>query len=83
MKPAFTLPRVALGVVAAALAAGCATVDEKSAAAEAKSPREYRTGSNIPVKDTSAPATPEERERALEQIRSLQRTGNPGKSGGG
>ncbi|MGZ5132572.1 MAG: hypothetical protein ACXWCU_17735 [Caldimonas sp.] len=78
MKPVFALPLVALGVALAALTTGCATVDDKSAA-EAKAPREYRTGSNIPVKDPSPPVTAEERERALEQIRSLQRTGNAGK----
>jgi hypothetical protein len=78
MKPAFLLPLVALGVALVASGTGCASVDDKSPA-EAKAPREYRTGSNIPVKDPAPPATAEERERALEQIRSLQRTGNSGK----
>lgn len=52
--------------------------DGKSSA-EAKAPREYRTGSNLPVKDAASPATAEERECAAEQIRSLQRTGSSGK----
>ena len=79
MKSALTLPAVVLGATLAALASGCAGVDDGKSSAEAKAPREYRTGSNIPVKDAAAPATAEERERAAEQIRSLQRTGASGK----
>ena len=48
---------------------------------EAKPSREYRTGSNIPVKDPAPPAADAERERAAEAIRGLQRTGS-GKPGG-
>ncbi len=74
-----------LGACAAAaliaLLAGCASIDDKSAP-EARPTREFRTGSNIPVKDTAPPATPEERERTAEQIRSIQRTGSGGKPGG-
>ena len=77
MKPSLPLPLVALGV-ALVVITGCANVEDKSTA-EAKAPREYRTGSNIPVKDAAPPATVEERERDLEHIRSLQRTGNTGK----
>lgn len=60
---------------------GCASIDDK-AAPEVKPTREFRTGSNIPVKDSAPPATPEERERTAEQIRSIQRTGSGGKPGG-
>ncbi len=74
MKSALALCSVVLG---ATLAAGCAGVDDKTAT-EAKAPREYRTGSNIPVKDPTPAATPEERERALEEIRRIQRTGSSG-----
>ena len=66
---------------AAMLFSGCAGIDDKSAA-EAKPAREFRTGSNIPIKDTAPPATPEERERTAEQIRALQRMGPMGKPGG-
>ena len=76
MKSALTLPAAVLGAALAALASGCAGFDDKTA--EAKAPREYRTGSNIPVKDSAPAATAEERERAAEAIRSLQRTGSSG-----
>jgi len=71
MKSALALSAALLGTT---LAAGCATVDDKTAA-EVKAPREYRTGSNIPVKDPAPPQTAEERERALEAIRAIQHTG--------
>jgi hypothetical protein len=74
MKSALALCTALLGSV---LAGGCAGVDDKSAT-EVKAPKEYRTGSNIPVKDATPPATPEERERALEEIRRLQQTGSSG-----
>ncbi len=63
------------------LLAGCASTDDKSAP-EPKPTREFRTGSNIPVKDPAQPTTQEERDRTAEQIRALQRTGGGGKSGG-
>ena len=76
------LPLIACAAAAAAmLFSGCAGIDDKSAT-EAKPAREFRTGSNIPVKDPAPPATPEERERTAEQIRALQRVGPTGKSGG-
>jgi type IV pilus biogenesis protein CpaD/CtpE len=62
-----------LAVLVAALAVGCAAVDEgNKGPAEPVSQREYRTGSNIPVRDVK-PATEEERARAVEQARELQR----------
>ena len=76
MKFALTLPAVVLGSAVAALTSGCAGFDDKTT--EVKAPREYRTGTNIPVKDSGPPATPEERERALEAVRALQRTGSSG-----
>ncbi len=74
MKFAVTLPTVVFGAAIAALTSGCAGFDENTT--EVKAPREYRTGTNIPVKDSAPPATPEERERTLEAIRAMQRT-NP------
>lgn len=79
MKFALALPAVVLGAAFVALVCACAVVDDGKSTAEAKAPREYRTGSNIPTKDTNPPATNEERERAAEQIRALQRTGSTGK----
>jgi hypothetical protein len=60
-----------LAVLVAALAVGCAAVDDKIAV-EPKAQREYRTGSNIPVHDPK-PVTEEERARAVEQARDMQR----------
>lgn len=73
---------VSAAFVAACLATGCASMADPAAPAEAKPTREYRTGSNIPVKDPAPPATDAERERAAEAIRGLQRTGSSGKPGG-
>lgn len=81
MNVLFNAPIIAVGIALAALSGGCANVDADRAAPEAKAQREYRTGSNIPVKGENAPATPEERERAAEQIRAIQRTGSSGKPG--
>jgi predicted outer membrane protein len=60
-----------VAVIAAVLAVACAAVDDKTAA-EPKATREYRTGSNIPVK-AAPPATDEERARAADQLRDAQR----------
>ena len=65
-----------LAVVAITLAAGCASVDDKTATTEPKPQREYRTGSNIPVRE-SKPASDEERARAAEQARQTQQAGTP------
>ena len=77
MKTASTLPIAALGAALATLLAACAGVDAGKLAAEAKVAPEYRTGSNIPVRSADPPASDEERERAADQIRALQRAGNP------
>jgi len=72
MKPAIALSLVAF---AAALAGGCATVDDSKNATEPKAPRHFRTGSNIPVKEAEPPPmTEEERQRAVENMR---RAGRP------
>ena len=43
---------LAIGIVAAALVAGCAGADTQTTAnAEPPAPKVYRTGSNLPVKD--------------------------------
>ena len=62
-----------LAVLVAGLAVGCGAVDDNNKGpAEPVSQREYRTGSNIPVRDPK-PTTEEERARAVEQARELQR----------
>ena len=63
---------VSLALVAAALAAGCAA-DSQTTSIEPKAPREYRTGSNIPVRERSTseeeksrPAAPAEQPRGAD-----------------
>ena len=82
MKTASTLLIAALGAAIVMLVA-CAGVDAVKPAAEAKAAAEYRTGSNIPVRSADPPASDEERERAADQIRALQRAGNPKSPKGG
>ncbi len=66
-----------VAVVAAVLATACAAVDDKAPVAEPKAPPEYRTGSNIPVKEPKASkaTTDEERAQAAEQLRQMQQGG--------
>ena len=61
-------------LVVAVLATACAAVDDKAQVAEPKAPREYRTGSNIPVKEPRA-TTDEERAQTAEQMRQMQQGG--------
>jgi hypothetical protein len=42
---------VSLALVVAALAAGCAADSQMTTSSEPKAPPEYRTGSNIPVRE--------------------------------
>ena len=77
MKTASTVATAVLGTALVMLLTACAGVDAGTPAAEAKAVPEYRTGSNIPVRSADPPATDEERERAADQIRALQRAGNP------
>jgi hypothetical protein len=64
-----------LALFVAGLVVACAAVDDNNKGpAEPVSQREYRTGSNIPVRDQK-PTTEEERARAVEQARELQRNG--------
>lgn len=77
MNSASTLSAAVLGAALAVLFAACAGVDAGKPVAEAKSLPEYRTGSNLPVRNAIPQASDEERERAAEQVRALQRTGNP------
>jgi hypothetical protein len=65
-------------VLEASLIAGCAGTpgDPRT---EAPAPKVYRTGSNIPVKDDSPPMTPEERQRAMDQVRAATQTSGSGK----
>jgi len=63
-----------LALVLAALASACA-VDSGTAPSNEPSPtREYRTGSNIPVKEPKT-TTDEERTQAAEQLRQMQQGG--------
>ena len=73
---------VSIVVASAALAACAAPNDADTPVAHA--PKEYRTGSNIPVKDPTPAATPEEREQQLDQLRKVQQMGSPtaGRTGG-
>jgi hypothetical protein len=59
-------------LLSCAVAGGCATADDKNPV-EAKAPREYRTGSNIPIKDPTPAATAEDRERTAAEVRDLSR----------
>jgi hypothetical protein len=65
-----------VAVIAAVLATACAAVDDKAPVEEPKPPREYRTGSNIPVKEPKA-TTEEDRARAADQLRQMQQGGAP------
>ena len=44
-------PTASLALFAAALVAGCATDPQTASSSEPPAPREYRTGSNIPVRE--------------------------------
>jgi hypothetical protein len=62
-------------LVFAVLAAGCAADPQSSSAANApKAEREYRTGSNIPVREPRKSAD-EERARAAADAEAQQRSG--------
>jgi hypothetical protein len=77
MKSAPTVSAAVLGAAVVALVCACAGVDASKPAAQTKALPEYRTGSHIPIRSVDPAATDEERERAAEQVRALQRTGNP------
>lgn len=79
MQSALTLRALMLGSALVAVASGCASVEDSKDIAEARAPREYRTGSNLPVRDPTPSATEQERQRAADEIRALQRTGSAGK----
>jgi hypothetical protein len=46
-----SIATASLALVVAALAAGCATDSQTPSSNEPQAPREYRTGSNIPVRE--------------------------------
>jgi type IV pilus biogenesis protein CpaD/CtpE len=77
MKSASILSVAVLDAALVALLSACAGVDASKPAAEAKALPEYRTGSHLPIRNADPQATDEERERAAEQVRALQRAGNP------
>ena len=60
-------------LVIAALASGCAS-DPQASAKEPKEQPEYRTGSNLPVRNTR-PTTEAERERAKADLEEIRRSG--------
>jgi hypothetical protein len=68
-----------LALVIAALGAGCAADPQATAASEAKAPREYRTGSNIPVREPKA-TSDDEKARAAAQVEEQRRNGTAGKT---
>ncbi len=72
-----TLVTLAPALLAAALA-GCAAGGAPFDAAAVKAPREYRTGSNLPVRDPAPAPSAADRERAAEEVRALQKTTLPG-----
>lgn len=66
---------VALGATA------CATADDPSQPVERRPAGEYRTGSNIPVRDKAPPLTEEQRQRQAEELRRTQQNQSTGQSG--
>ena len=58
-----SLATTSLAVVVAALATGCAVDSQTAPGSEPVSPPEYRTGSNIPVRESRS-TTSEEKARA-------------------
>ncbi|HEV7575310.1 MAG TPA: hypothetical protein VGO85_04665 [Caldimonas sp.] len=71
---------LALVLVIAALGAGCAADPQgATATSEAKAPREYRTGSNIPVREPKT-TSDDEKARAAAQVEEQRRNGTPGKA---
>lgn len=62
MKSTFTI----LALLSAV--AGCATTDAPADTQPAPEPKQYRTGSNLPVKD-AVPLTPEEKEKQRQDAR--------------
>ena len=64
------LVSILIGV--AALVAGCATANDAQSASEPHEQREYRTGSNLPVR-VVRPKTKEERDRAAEEAEQATR----------
>ena len=58
-----SLATTSLALVVAALAAGCAADSQTASSNEPTSTREYRTGSNIPVREPRS-TTSEEKARA-------------------
>ncbi len=80
MKSAFILPAVALGTLLAALASGCASVDDPQAPANdaSRSQRgETITGSHIPNKFAMPAQSDAERQKTVERMKELQQTSPP------
>jgi hypothetical protein len=79
MKSAFTLSAAVLGALLAALASGCASVDDVKAPADdtPRSQREAMTGSHIPNKTPLPPQSDEERAKTVERMKELQKTSVP------
>jgi len=58
-----------------ALNAGCAAPAGDEKAVEPRAPREYRTGSNMPIREPSKPMTEAEREKEQQKMREIQQSG--------
>ena len=54
-----SIATASLALVVAALAAGCATDSTTATSNEVKAPAEYRTGSNIPVREPRSTSSDE------------------------
>ena len=70
---------VSLALVVAALAAGCAADSPMTNSSEPKAPLEYRTGSNIPVREHRPPSE-EAKSRAAAPVDAQQPADPAGKT---
>ena len=61
-------------VAVVALTAGCAATTDDGKPVEPRQPREYRTGSNMPVREPSKPMTQEERDKEQQKLREMQQS---------
>ena len=79
MKSGFTLSAAVLGGLLAALASGCASVDDAKASANdtPRTQREATTGSHIPSKNPLPAQSDVEREKTVERMKELQKTSTP------
>jgi hypothetical protein len=73
-----------LSLVLALAAVGCASTDQQAASATpASCEKEYRVGSNMPVRDCRPPTTAEERDRTVNELRNAPKPTTSRSSSGG